>query len=518
MHEDRVIGPPGTGKTTFLAEALGFHAQQRGSNAVIAVSHTRAAAAELAGRHTPIPRDNIGTLHSFALRAIGRQPLVDAKAFGEEHPQWTMTENLDPEDRAFCQGDKVLGEYDRQRNLCSNPATWPPDVVAFASAWESFKQDTGSIDFCDMIEIAANETDCAPQEPEVMVVDELQDTSRLQWKLLHRWGAACEKVITAGDSDQAIFVWSGACPEYFLEHRPERQRVLEQSYRIPRAVHRLAMPWIEQITDREPITYLPRDAEGSVQRTHATTTAPDCLLPLIEEKLGEGKTVMVMASCGYMLQPLLAILRREAIPFANPWRTKQGAWNPLADRGESSTVAAIKAFLVPHTANRWWSAVEARRWVSVTKGLLSHGGKKTLETYLPDNAEPEDVLATLEGCFADPEKFARCLLDPPDCLDMLEAHLLKAKEGAAEYPIRVVRKHGPGRLEEAPRLFIGSCHSFKGAEADVVVVFPDISFQGYTQWAGGDRDSVVRLFYVAMTRAREELHLCAASSGLAVWA
>ena len=50
-------------------------------------------------------------------------------------------------------------------------------------------------------------------------------------------------------------------------------------------------------------------------------------------------------------------------------------------------------------------------------------------------------------------------------------------------------------------------NSVKGGEADVVYVFPDISRAGMGEWVGGpeQKASVYRLFYVAMTRARDTL-------------
>jgi superfamily I DNA/RNA helicase len=50
----------------------------------------------------------------------------------------------------------------------------------------------------------------------------------------------------------------------------------------------------------------------------------------------------------------------------------------------------------------------------------------------------------------------------------------------------------------------------KGGEADVVFLYPDVSWAGKQEWdaVGPRRDSVRRLFYVAMTRAREGLYLC----------
>ena len=56
-------------------------------------------------------------------------------------------------------------------------------------------------------------------------------------------------------------------------------------------------------------------------------------------------------------------------------------------------------------------------------------------------------------------------------------------------------------------------NSVKGAESDVVYVFPDISRAGMREWSGSaaQQASVYRLFYVAMTRARDTLVLARAS-------
>ena len=44
-----------------------------------------------------------------------------------------------------------------------------------------------------------------------------------------------------------------------------------------------------------------------------------------------------------------------------------------------------------------------------------------------------------------------------------------------------------------------------------MIVYPDLSPSGYRAWMLPEaRDSVVRLFYVAVTRAREKLVICQA--------
>jgi DNA helicase II / ATP-dependent DNA helicase PcrA len=523
--EDRVIGPPGTGKTTFLTRVIGHNAQEYGADNVIAISHTRAAAAELAGRNTPIPRGNIGTMHSFAFHAIGTPPVAEdtdhIREFVDANPQWPFSAIADPEDVSFtaggADGDKLMQEYQRRRNLEVPRQAWPMDVTEFATAWEDYKAQTATIDFTDMIEIAITDTDSPLQDPAVMIADECQDTSRLQWRLLTRWADRCEKFVTAGDPDQAIFRWAGADVAYFAENKPMRQKVLEQSYRVPRAVHAIATEWIEQATDREPVTYYPRDEDGAVLRTGATYRYPEPLLDIIEQAEAAGKTVMIQASCGYMLRPLIEVLKREGIPFANPWRVKQASgWNPLAPRGGASTVAAIRAFLKPHIGGALWTQPEADLWLSALKGVLAHGCKKRFSE-LPDNWTPEEVWDKIGEYLQDPDDLDRIIAPPPACLDWFEAHLLSSKQQPAAFPLHVARKRGGPCLQEEPRVYIGTCHSFKGAEADINVVFPDLSYQGYSEWQGHGRNDVVRLFYVAITRTRETLYIGNASSGMGVW-
>lgn len=523
VTEDRVIGPPGTGKTTFLTQVITHEASQRGSDAVVAVSHTRAAAAELAGRNAPIERDNIATLHALAYRAIDRPEVAQdtprLREFAETYPQWQFSATRDPEDYAFGDvlGDDAIAEYGRLRNTLRPRELWPADILAFADAWERYKTETGTIDYSDMLEIAIRDTTCCTQDPEVMVVDEAQDMTRLQWQLVMHWAGApnCEKLVTAGDPDQALYQWAGADTRWFQEHEPARRKVLEQSYRVPRAVHALALHWIRQCADREDVVYHPRDAQGSVTRSPATYQHPEALLDLIEDCPRAETSVMIMASCAYMLQPLIAMLRERGIPFSNPWRRKRGDWNPL-HRGSSSTLAAIKAFCAPAVEGRVWTAEELMQWLALTKQVLKRGGKDRIEAALAADETEEAVLQALVQEMSE-EDFSECLTSIPRNLDWLQARLKAAKQKPAEYPLQLIRQHGMQVVDEEPTLYVGTCHSFKGGEADTVVIFPDLSAKGLQSWLGTDRDSVLRLYYVALTRARENVILASAASGAAVW-
>jgi superfamily I DNA/RNA helicase len=89
---------------------------------------------------------------------------------------------------------------------------------------------------------------------------------------------------------------------------------------------------------------------------------------------------------------------------------------------------------------------------------------------------------------------------------------------ACAIPGRGRTRPRPRALEESPRVIVGTIHSVKGGEADVVFLFPDLSPAGDSayQLYGPQRDAVIRLFYVGMTRARQTLYICQRESSMAV--
>src|SRR5688572_12039751 len=96
----QIVGPPGTGKTTALARHAARAVEARGPSAVVALSLTRTAAAEIAGRDSGIEPKNIGTLHGLLFRALeGRALVLDSskgiRAWNEwiaakGSPEWSV--------------------------------------------------------------------------------------------------------------------------------------------------------------------------------------------------------------------------------------------------------------------------------------------------------------------------------------------------------------------------------------------------------------------------------------------
>lgn len=531
-REYRIFGPPGTGKTTFLKTQVTREVEVYGEESVMICSLTRTAANEIAGRDFPIPRDAIGTLHSMAYRSLDQPLLVEtSKMFLEwnkAHPSYSLSEAVACDIDDFCgeqgeekAGDRLFNAYKMLRNRMIPREAWPVSVVSFAQAWESWKAEVAGIDFADMISMAIDYIPCAPGDPEVLLVDEVQDLPPLGMTLVRKWGDRCQRFFLAGDDDQCLYQWTGATPNLFLNPPvPDtRKRVLSQSYRVPAVIHQLSQQWIRQLSVREEKEYAPRSEQGCLASSSANYRSPELIVQEALDHTENGRSVMFLASCSYMLEPVVAVLREEGIPFHNPYRRRRGDWNPLGPRAGVSAVDRILTFLRPDnkvwgSKARMWSVDDIRILSDVIKaeGVFRRGAKTEIETYR--SAKQEASLDELTRWFTDEALFGLMDID----LDWFERNLIPSKAKGFVFPLKVYRKRGITALTQRPRIVVGTIHSVKGGEADVVYLFPDLSKAGYLNWIqpGELRDSVIRLFYVGMTRARNTLVVCSPATNLNV--
>lgn len=539
--EHQVYGSPGTGKSTYLSKQIVHAVEKYGSNEIIVTSFTRAAAAELVSRNLPVDADRVATLHAHAYRSIGKPKLVETdkdllRQWNDEHQHWALgVGNVDVDDpladetpQGMGAGDEVFGKYQLLRARLRDVQLFP-QVRAFADAWESFKRQTGSIDFTDMIDLALQRVPCAPGNPRVMFVDEAQDMTALEWSLVRKWGKHTQHFIVAGDDDQCIYAFKGARAETFFESNlpPERKHILHQSHRVPVTVHELANKWVAGLTKREPKLYKPRvdkqgqPVQGSVRWFGRGANFLNCdpLLDDAEQQLDDGRTVMFLTTCAYMLQNIKSELRARGHVFHNPFRKKRGDWNPL---GKGKGVEALLAFLAPHMRGfptvapdreGWkliantplWSGEELRRWVgetSVSKFLVRGAGKAIAEWA----SDERHVGVEFDGLLQDVFELVPMVNGD---LNWFLDKVSKANEKKYEYLCRVARQRSVRALTEPARIIIGTIHSVKGGEADVVYLMPDLSRKGFESYSNiHTRDEVVRQMYVGITRCRDTLVMC----------
>ena len=518
MTEFRKFGPPGTGKTTSLARDIENAVAKYGEESVLVCSYTKAAATEISGRVVKIAKHMMGTLHSICFRVLGNPSIAELKfdSFNDEHPQFKLSGDAPEIDDGLdmpnskTQADNLLWQYQYYRSRMIPRDGWPNmQVRAFGQAWEGWKERWGLLDYTDLIDSCLHDVGIVPGDPAVLFVDEAQDLSTMQFALIRKWGAKCDFFVMIGDDDQSIYNFAGAdARNLFTPPLPDEQvKVLHQSFRVPRAVHSIATKWIEGCRERQPKTYNPRDDDGEIAHADkATYKYPDPLIADIEGQLAIGRTCMVIGSCTYMLDPIVRALREAGIPFHNPYRKAQGAWNPIRE-GDTSTLARFQYFMRTRPDGDYgYTAQILHLWVDLiqSKGILKHGAKKKIAALAESN--PGLELSTQDlGDFFEPV-FFDATMNGPDPNWLLQNATLSKRERLT-YPYRLWQRYG--EKVPKPAVTVGTIHSVKGGEADCVYLFPDLSREGALEWQRNP-DPVRRLFYVGMTRARSRLVLPAA--------
>lgn len=533
---NHVVGPPGTGKTTYLAAQAKDAVLKYGGKNVLICSLTRAAAFEIGGRDTEVAPENVGTLHAHAYRALGKPVIAESKVkdWNAAYPEYEITSGRkggvdDPMDEESGQGDgdALLAEINNLRAALVPEEKWRLIHKDFWMKWSGWKDENGYMDFTDLIEKCLTDTSGPPGDPMVMIGDEAQDWSAMEAKLFRdHWGSHANEVIMAGDGDQTLYSWRGADPNIFLDHPvpADQHRVLEQSWRVPGAVHEVAQRWIRQIHHREDVKYRPTPNPGEFGMFDGSFKNLDALIDDIKAKITDGESCMVLASCGFLLKPIISVLRAEGIPFHNPYRKQQPVWNPL-QRRKDAVIAAdrLLAYLAPtvhsgRDAVMQWTEDEFETWVPLlrTGDVLRRGVKNQMGGKGEFKFMPNMTLGSYQHYFEDFESHHELTMSCD--LDWFEGALLPSKVKPMEYPLNIARAFGHESLSERPRVVVGTIHSVKGGEADNVYVFPDLSPAAMREWgdAGEGHDAIIRMFYVAMTRSKNRLYLCNRGSNFAV--
>ena len=241
-----VLAGAGTGKTRAITHriAYGVHSGVYSPQRLLAVTFTARAAAEMRSRLRDLGAGNVQarTFHAAALRQLqffwpqavgGALPnLLDHKAqmIAEAARRLRLsTDRASIRDLASeIEWAKVsmLTPANYLENAQDRGAPGGFDLTAVArvfQAYEDVKTDRNVIDFEDVLLITVG---ILQEDPKVaatvreqyrhFVVDEYQDVSPLQQRLLELWLGGRNELCVVGDASQTIYSFTGASPKHLL--------------------------------------------------------------------------------------------------------------------------------------------------------------------------------------------------------------------------------------------------------------------------------------------------------------
>ncbi len=315
-----VLAGAGTGKTRAITHriAYGVRAGILQPASVLAVTFTARAAGEMRGRLRQLGAGGVQarTFHSAALRQL---QFFWPKAVGGDVPRLLERKiQLVAEAAARCrirldrnELRDVTAEIEWSKVTQTVPADYPAavakagresprdpaEVGQIYGTYEQLKRDRGAIDFEDVllltVGVLQDRHDIAEQvrtQYQHFVVDEYQDVSPLQQRLLELWLGDRDNLCVVGDASQTIYSFTGATPDHLLNFRTRHPNAtvvkLVRDYRSsPQVVHlangllsqargRAAEHRLELISQRdagpEPVytEYAdePAEAEGTARR------------------------------------------------------------------------------------------------------------------------------------------------------------------------------------------------------------------------------------------------------------
>ncbi|PPK60825.1 ATP-dependent DNA helicase UvrD2 [Actinokineospora auranticolor] len=516
-----VLAGAGTGKTRTIVTRIGYliHSGHVAAGQVLAVTFTARAAGEMRTRlrAMDIHAAQARTFHAAALRqlryfwprVVGDAPwdLLDGKlrlvgqaahraGVGTERDtlrdlageiEWAKASLIAPED--------YPAEVARARR--DTPAT--AELVAKVYAgYESLKTAARLLDFDDLLlhTAAALEEHSEVAEEfrdryRCFVVDEYQDVTPLQQRVLDAWLGRRDDLTVVGDANQTIYSFAGASPRPLLDFGrrfPEATVVrLERDYRSTPEVVSLANQVISAARDRPAGSRLrlvgqrpkgpdPRFAEFDDEPAEAAAVAGR-----VKELVDAGTPLSEIAVL-YRINAQSEVFEQALAQVDVPYLVRGGE-RFFARQEVRQAMAAVRTAAVNAPGGGDLPALV--RAVLVPLGLTDEppAGGTARERW-------ESLLALVELA----EELASTVPD---------ADLPRY---AAELDQRAQAQHPP----TVEGVTLASLHAAKGLEWDAVFLVGLVDGTMPIQHADGDDVAIEeerRLLYVGVTRAREHLSL-----------
>ncbi|OLF06745.1 ATP-dependent DNA helicase UvrD2 [Actinophytocola xanthii] len=515
-----VLAGAGTGKTRTIVHRIAqlIHTGHVAAGQVLAVTFTARAAGEMRTRLRAlgVHGAQARTFHAAALRQLryfwprvvgGPQwDLLDGKlrvvsqaahraGAGTEAEvlrdlateiEWAKASLVTPDDYPAA-----AGRVGRQ-----SPA--PVELVASVYRWyEAFKAKANLLDFDDLLLHTAAALDEHPAVAEefrdryrCFVVDEYQDVTPLQQRVLDAWLGDRDDLTVVGDANQTIYSFAGASPRpllNFTRRFPTATVVrLERDYR--------STPQVVSLANRVMAAARERPAGSRLRLVGQRPEGPEPSFAEYEDEPTEAAAVARRIS--------------ELIDTGTP--ASQIAVLYRVNAQSEAYEQALSELDIPYLirgGERFFARVEVRQATAALRTAAASAPTGELPKIVRELLEPLGLSAEPPTGGAARERW-ESLLALVELAEELASHVEGADlaQYVAELDMRARAQHPP----TVEGVTLASLHAAKGLEWDAVFLVGLVEGTMPIQHADGNDAAVEeerRLLYVGVTRAREHLAL-----------
>lgn len=532
-----VIAGPGSGKTRTLTHRIAHLIRRRAARPgqILALTFTRKAAgalrqrlAELLSGTESLEELVVGTFHQAALQLMKQaQPQIPLRAVVDEWEARSLLSRAIEEN-----GAKLRPAVAQQAIALAKAAGQRPEAVddeELGKVYRAYQQLLGQYRAWDYDDILLDFLDLLREEDQrraalrarfpYVLVDEFQDLNAVQYELVNLLAGTGGGLFAIGDPDQAIYGFRGADPKYFsqlLADFPTARRFeLETNYRCAAPIVQAAAAVISNNPGRQLLRLRPARQGGAPLRllwVSGERAEGIAVVQQISRMVGGAD--MVQADQRQRGGPA-----RSLADFAVLFRTHAQA---------EALEACFQHAGIPYRLcgqQRFLEAAPVRRALAFCRYLL----------WPDDLLRRQQALEVLGAADLEKAVARYCLLaaqERPAVLlrrwqeeygageeaDLTRLVQLAENAGSLEELLAVVaigvgadyERQGPGATAEAVRLL--TLHAAKGLEFGVVFLCG--VEDGLLPLHEADLEEERRLFYVGLTRAREELVLVSARNRL----
>lgn len=503
------IASPGSGKTATLAARIDRMVKDgEDPRTMVAITYTVAAARELASR-IGSKLGFIGTLHSFVLRELAKHgDLVGLPAklsILDDDGKMALVQRLAAQFKCKESEEALLAAVSNIALADLRPGCPASKLELLAVEYHRTLRRSGLLDFNTVLwngKRLAHKIESDQFGWRHLFVDEVQDSADIDASIYELM--PFETRFQVGDSDQQIFSFRGANGKNLLNiaNSPDEWLliVLETNYRCESAICEAAQRLIEHNRVRYPKATVAASIGGEVKVTRHETNGNELVtvLRLVSDIDLQSRSIAVLCRTNALADQVQEFLTAAGVQVARrpvqimppDWRAAK-LWlallsNPWNDFLALQYIAAKDGEPAALEAGRRC----ALAGVSVNEGHMKidasadgeEGQMPSMHGFSPEARE------RVHDC-------CRKLSDlGPWSLDDLLIELSREQD--------VRQEMGPG-------VVVTTMHASKGREWDSVII------------CGAEEETLIgrdtspeqieesrRLFYVAMTRARQSLHIC----------